>query len=68
VNAALEQLSKRISFQIISGFSERVVFKELFLHGLTLLDLKKINYEKSFSLSHVAARQEVRRLFTSYRP
>jgi chromosome partitioning protein len=60
VSNALEQLSKRISFRIVSGFSERVVFKELFLKGLTLLDLTKINYGKPFSMSHVAARQELR--------
>jgi chromosome partitioning protein len=60
VSNALEQLAKRISFRIVSGFSERVVFKELFLKGLTLLDLTKINYDKPFSMSHVAARQELR--------
>ena len=60
VNAALEELSKRIGFKIIPGFSERVIFKELFLQGLTLLDLTKINYDKPFSMSHVAARQELR--------
>lgn len=60
VCSALEELSKRIGFHIIEGFNERVIFKELFLQGLTLLDLKKINYDKPFSLSHVAARQELR--------
>jgi len=60
VGAALEKLSKRLSFRVTSGFSERVIFRELFLQGLTLLDLTKINYNKSFSLSHVAARQELR--------
>lgn len=60
VAAVIEQLSKRISFRLAPGFSERVIFRELFLSGLTLLDLTKANYEKSFSLSHVAARQELR--------
>lgn len=60
VCAALDELSKRIGFHIIEGFNERVIFKELFLQGLTLLDLKKINYDKPFSMSHVAARQELR--------
>lgn len=60
VCASLEELSKRIGFRIIEGFNERVIFKELFLQGLTLLDLKKINYNKPFSMSHVAARQELR--------
>ncbi|MES2214536.1 MAG: division plane positioning ATPase MipZ [Pseudomonadota bacterium] len=60
VAEVLDKLSKRISFKLAPGFSERVIFRELFLQGLTLLDLTKANYEKSFSISHVAARQELR--------
>lgn len=60
VNNALSELSRRIGFKVISGFSERVIFKELFLQGLTLLDLKKIDYDRPFTMSHVAARQELR--------
>lgn len=60
VNKVLDDLAKRISFRQTPGFGERVIFRELFLEGLTLLDLKKANYEKAFSLSHVAARQELR--------
>ena len=61
VGAALENLSKRIGFRIVPGFSERVIFRALFLSGLTLLDLKKTN-RLSMSLSNIAARQEVREL------
>jgi chromosome partitioning protein len=61
----LEQLAKRISFTVVPGFSERVIFKELFLKGLTLLDLTKANYDKRFSMSHVAARQELREFMAS---
>lgn len=57
---AIEKLSKRISFRVAPGFSERVIFRELFPHGLTLHDLTKANYSKSLSISHVAARQELR--------
>lgn len=60
VEEALKKLSKRISFKLAPGFSERVIFRELFQYGLTLLDLKKANFAKSFSMSHVAARQELR--------
>lgn len=60
VAEVLDRLAKRISFQVAPGFSERVIFRELFLQGLTLLDLTKANYDKSFSISHVAARQELR--------
>ena len=61
VGKALENLSKRIGFRIVPGFSERVIFRELFARGLTLLDLHKTD-RMSLSLSNVAARQEVREL------
>lgn len=60
VGEAVEDLSTRIGFRIAPGFSERVIFREMFLNGLTLLDLKDQGF--TFSLSHVAARQEVRDL------
>ncbi|RTK92739.1 MAG: ATPase [Rickettsiales bacterium] len=65
VSEALEKLAKRISFKIVPGFSERVIFRELFPVGLTLIDLKKANFNKSFSISHVAARQELRNFLDS---
>ena len=65
VSEVLDKLSKRISFKIAPGFSERVIFRELFLHGLTLLDLTKANYDKAFTMSHVAARQELREFLKS---
>lgn len=65
VEKALKKLAKRISFKVAPGFSERVIFRELFPHGLTLLDLKKANFTKSFSMSHVAARQELRTFLDS---
>lgn len=61
VGAALEQLSKRIGFRVAPGFSERVIFRELFPRGLTLLDLKDVGVE-TLNLSNVAARQELRDL------
>lgn len=56
----LMELSKRIGFRVASGFAERVVFKELFLSGLTLLDVE--DNRAMLSLSHIAARQELRDL------
>lgn len=61
VGAALEELSRRIGFRVAPGFSERVIFRELFPRGLTLLDLRDMG-EASFSLSNIAARQELRDL------
>ncbi len=65
VFTVLSELSKRVSFKIAPGFTERVIFKELFLHGITLLDVGKTNYAKAFTPSNVAARQELRD-FMSY--
>ena len=58
----LEALSKRIGFRIASGLTERVIYKELFLNGLTLLDLRREQGGVALTMSHVAARQEVRDL------
>ena len=62
MGTVLAALAKRIGFRIAAGLSERVIYKELFLNGLTLLDLKRGSGGPSLTLSHVAARQEVRDL------
>ncbi|MFV2051807.1 division plane positioning ATPase MipZ [Aliiroseovarius sp. YM-037] len=61
VGEALENLSKRIGFRVAPGFGERVIFRELFPRGLTLLDLKDVGVTQ-LNISNVAARQEVRDL------
>ncbi|MEJ6500155.1 MAG: division plane positioning ATPase MipZ [Rhodobacterales bacterium] len=61
VGDALDQLSKRIGFRVSQGFSERVVFREMFPSGLTLLDMRDAGMA-GLNLSNVAARQEVRDL------
>lgn len=66
VGAALEDLSRRIGFRVAPGFSERVIFRELFPRGLTLLDLKDAGGE-NLNLSNIAARQEVRDLVAELR-
>ena len=58
----LNDLSRRIGFRVAPGFSERVIFRELFLQGLTVLDVMDVDSNINVSLSHVAARQEVRDL------
>ncbi len=60
VAAALGELSKRVGFRVIPGLSERVIFRELFPRGLTLLDLKAIGDEAG--IAHIAARQELREM------
>ncbi len=59
----LAQLAKRIGFRLAPGFGERVVFRQLFPQGLTLLDLRQSGTD--LTMSHVAARQEVRALLAA---
>ena len=57
----IEKLAKRIGFRTAPGFNERVIFRELFPRGLTLLDLRDLGV-KGMNISNVAARQELRDL------
>lgn len=59
VSEAIEQLSKRVGFRVIPGLSERVIYRELFPKGLTMLDSREFG---EMGLSHVAARQELREM------
>lgn len=58
---ALTDLSRRIGFRVASGFGERVIFREMFPNGLTLLDMRDTGLG-GLSLSNIAARQELRDL------
>lgn len=62
VHFALSQLQKRCSFRYVNGLSERVIFRELFPIGLTLLDYPRVPELGRMSMSHIAARQELRQL------
>jgi len=59
VGEALNALSKRVGFRIIPGLGERVIYRELFPSGLTMLDFNEI---PDIGIGHVAARQELREL------
>jgi chromosome partitioning protein len=65
VEDALDDLSRRLGFRQVSGLSERVVFREMFPAGITLLDLTNEEANASLTMSHVAARQEVRALLSA---
>lgn len=62
VGDALKTLSSRIGFRLAPGLSERVIFRELFPQGLTLLDLDT-EAQGDMRMTHLAARQELRDLF-----
>ncbi len=61
MEAAIDKLARRIGFRVAPGFNERVIFRELFPRGLTLLDLKDLGV-KQLNISNIAARQELRDL------
>ena len=58
----LEDLSKRVGFRLLPGLGERVIYRSMFLDGLTLLDLRHPKLVTRLSMSEVAARQELRAL------
>jgi chromosome partitioning protein len=59
IDAALEELSRRAGFRVGRGLSERVIYRELFPSGLTLLDKDHLG---DLGTSHLVARQEMRAL------
>jgi chromosome partitioning protein len=62
VSEAMDQLAKRVGFRVIPGLSERVIYRELFPQGLTMLDSREFG---AMGLSHVAARQELREMMAA---
>ena len=64
LDQALTELSKRVGFRIASGLSERVIYRELFPSGLTLLDKGQLG---ELGTSHLVARQELRALLAALR-
>ncbi|HKC03617.1 MAG TPA: division plane positioning ATPase MipZ [Sphingomicrobium sp.] len=59
VGAALDELARRVGFRVIPGLGERVIYRELFPKGLTLLDLQQLG---EVGIAHVTARQELREM------
>ncbi len=62
LDAALAELSKRVGFRYVQGLSERVVYRELFPSGLTLLDKGHL---ADLGTSHIIARQELREMVSA---
>ena len=55
----LNALSRRIHFELVGVVSERVVFRELFLKGLTMLDFKETAVKLPNTISSNSARKEL---------
>lgn len=62
IEALLSLLAKRIGFRLAPGISERVVFRELFMKGMTALDLPEGGEGHGQVSSHAAARREIQGL------
>ena len=58
----LKHISGIYGFRVADGIKERVIYKELFWQGLTVLDLNTAGLKNRLSLSHLAAKQEIRAL------
>lgn len=67
VGALLQIIADQYNFRLAPGFGERVIFRELFLKGMTLLDLKEAP-DHHMTLSAVSARQEIRKLLRCIAP
>ncbi len=64
IEQALTEMSKRVGFRVAKGLSERVIYRELFPSGLTLLDKGHLG---DLGTSHLVARQELRGLVACLR-
>lgn len=64
IEGALKELSQRVGFRVAEGLSERVIYRELFPSGLTLLDKGHLG---ELGTSHLVARQELRGLLAALR-
>ncbi len=58
---AIAELSKRVGFRALSGLNERVIYRELFPSGLTLIDKGHLG---QLATAHIVARQELRELLS----
>ena len=61
VGAALDELARRVGFRVIPGLGERVIYRELFPKGLTLLDFEHLG---EVGMGHITARQELREMIS----
>lgn len=62
IDERLTALARRAGFRPLAGLRDRVIYRELFPFGLTISDLSASIRPVQVSLTHVAARQELRAL------
>ena len=59
LQALLENLGPRLGFRPVKGFGERVIYRELFPLGLTVLDPLESVHPRAWSTSNARARSEI---------
>jgi len=59
MDEVLGDFAGRFGVRVVPGLGERMIYRELFLAGLTIMDLKDAVGPQALSPSHKAARQEV---------
>ena len=55
-------MSKLYGFRLAEIIKDRVIYRELFLEGLTVLDMQHPDLRLKMSVSHIAAKREIRAL------
>ena len=58
----LTKLGKLYGFRFCEGLKDRVIYKELFLDGLTVLDMQHEQLRRKMNMSHLAAKIEIKNL------
>jgi chromosome partitioning protein len=68
VSGSLGRLSPELQFRMADGFGDRVIFRELFPVGLTVLDsIEEVTDKGALSASQISARAEIDALIQSLR-
>ncbi|MHA1537919.1 MAG: division plane positioning ATPase MipZ, partial [Alphaproteobacteria bacterium] len=65
IGTVLGELSRNLSFRVTDGFVDRLIFRELFLVGLSILDLRKDDPLIANNSSHKSAYTEASNLLQS---
>lgn len=61
----LPKMRSVLGFRLSDGFGERVIYRYLFLWGLTVLDLRQSGIDMDLTKSHQSAREEVTALLAN---
>jgi chromosome partitioning protein len=67
IEKCLNHLSRNLAFRFCNGFSERLIYRELFPYGLTLVDIFDRQDFIKVTPSHIAARQELKNFLSDLR-